>query len=48
MLFLDVPPDLPLPIPDFRTVGDQGVLAPNPEGEYLIESDASPLEFSDR
>jgi Zn-dependent peptidase ImmA (M78 family) len=60
MLFLDEPPDLPLPIPDFRTVDDQAIAAPSPDvldtvyamqrrqqwlREYLIESDASSLEF---
>ena len=31
MLFLDEPPDLPLPIPDFRTVNDQTVSTPSPD-----------------
>jgi Zn-dependent peptidase ImmA (M78 family) len=31
MLFLDEPPDLPLPIPDFRTVDNQVVGAPSPD-----------------
>jgi Zn-dependent peptidase ImmA (M78 family) len=60
MLFLATPPNLPLPIPDFRTVGDQAVAAPSPDlldtvytmqrrqqwlREYLMDSDAGPLEF---
>src|SRR6186713_2806972 len=59
MLFLPEPPDLPLPIPDFRTVNNQAIARPSPDlldtiyamqrrqqwlREYLIESDASPLE----
>ena len=31
MLFLQEPPDLELPIPDFRTVGDQAVPTPSPD-----------------
>ena len=31
MLFLEEPPDLPLPIPDFRTVNDQVVAGPSPD-----------------
>jgi Zn-dependent peptidase ImmA (M78 family) len=31
MLFLNTPPNLPLPIPDFRTVNDRPVAAPSPE-----------------
>lgn len=60
MLFLEEPPDLPLPIPDFRTVNDQVIAEPSPDlldtiyamqrrqqwlREYLIESDARPLQF---
>lgn len=30
-LLLDVPPDLPLPVPDFRTVASQGVVDPTPD-----------------
>ena len=31
MLFLPEPPDLPLPIPDFRTVDNQAVARPSPD-----------------
>ena len=31
MLFLQAPPDMPLPIPDFRTLDDQAVAAPSPD-----------------
>jgi Zn-dependent peptidase ImmA (M78 family) len=31
MLFLSEPPDLPLPIPDFRTIDNERIAAPSPE-----------------